>query len=314
MSMSRSQSAAPSFLQQSRGVGPPPGLSGDRSSSMGMGGGSHSRDMGASNTIDHYGLTRQQAGLRRPASAGLIGEEHDTSSVLASLGIESNSNSGAGAVRPAPKTLMDLIKEDTPPPPRNGQTNDFANYNAAGLGITRSHTAGPSFYDERSGYGDRARTASPLSSHLDSLDRFDRNDNFKQRPEPMRYPTEQMGGLTQQMDRMQVGPGGGPGRQQYPVPQPTRVSIVQVFGSISLKDVNFSPFFFFPLDLFSGCSAPSRGPCTAIQDHACVSSTAEGTTTSESTPASAAPRCDVSRSRPAATSPFDVRSCSWFAE
>jgi hypothetical protein len=230
MSMSRSHSAAPSFLQQGRGVGPPPGLSGDRGNGMG---GHHSRDMGAHNTIDHYGLTRQQAGLRRPASAGLINEEHDTSTVLASLGLES-SISGAGAVRPAPKTLMDLIKEDTPPPPRNGQTNDFANYNAAGLGITRSQTAGPSFYDDRSGYGDRARTASPLSSHLDSLDRFDRNDNFKQRPEPMRYQSEQMGGLTQQMDHMQVGPGAGLGRQQYPVSQP-RVSAVQRFSFHSWK-------------------------------------------------------------------------------
>lgn len=214
--MSRSQSAAPTFLQpqqqqQSRAnVGPPPGLSVHRSNSIGGGGGGNS--MRQQHREDHYG--RQQAGLRRPASAGLINEEHDaSSSVLASLGLESSS-----AVRPAPKTLMDLIKEDTPPPGARHHDDFYGNTNAAAaLGITRSQTAGPAFYE--SGYGDR--TTSPLSSRLDSLERFERN--AQQQAPSMRYQQadQQMGGLSHQMDRMQVG---GRQQQQYAVPQP-RVSI-----------------------------------------------------------------------------------------
>lgn len=93
-SLTRSQSAAPTLL------GAPPGL--------GLGLGLERQTTGDSSSIfsDHTGADRQdimQLGQRRPASTGVIGEHSE------------QGDFSGGAVRPAPKTLMDLINEDTSP-------------------------------------------------------------------------------------------------------------------------------------------------------------------------------------------------------
>eukprot|EP00980_Cylindrotheca_fusiformis_P029583 scaffold23539_cov137-Cylindrotheca_fusiformis.AAC.8 len=94
-SITRSRSAAPSF-DGGMTLGPPPGLE-NRQTPL------------ASNLSRDSYLDRDQSrlfhlGQRRPASTGVIGSE--------SLGLGSTNG---GAVRPAAKTLMDLIQEDFPP-------------------------------------------------------------------------------------------------------------------------------------------------------------------------------------------------------
>jgi hypothetical protein len=114
--MVRSQSAAPSFDGRLP-LGPPPGLANratpvvsnlSASSPGGRGG------------VDSYlidsALDRSrilQIGQRRPASTGVIGQNNSSAAVLNSLGLGGGGN---GAVRPAAKTLMDLIQEDFPDP------------------------------------------------------------------------------------------------------------------------------------------------------------------------------------------------------
>jgi hypothetical protein len=141
----RSQSAAPSFDGR-LSLGPPPGLASretplasNRSSST------TSRD----SYLDSFAIDRShilQMGQRRPASTGVIGDSQGSSSaVLHSLGL--GTGSGTGAVRPAAKSLMDLIQEDFPPesPLDVGDLygSDFA---------------------REAAYLERPRTTSPLSS------------------------------------------------------------------------------------------------------------------------------------------------------
>jgi hypothetical protein len=97
----RSRSAAPTFLHETSRLAPPPGLG-----------------HGSLNTLRDINRSRDshiQAGMRRSTSAGPAISDHETSSsVLGSLGISVNGN-GGDAIRPAAKTLMDLIQEDSPP-------------------------------------------------------------------------------------------------------------------------------------------------------------------------------------------------------
>jgi hypothetical protein len=76
-------------------------------------------------TTDSYlesDRSRLQLGQRRPASTGVIGgSQSSSSSILQSLGSHND------AVRPAAKTLMDLIQEDFPPePPSDACQNDYS--------------------------------------------------------------------------------------------------------------------------------------------------------------------------------------------
>jgi hypothetical protein len=182
-SFMRSQSAAP--------MGPPPGLS--------------SRDQ---LNQGHY-ETGMQLGQRRPASTGVIDEEHDaSSSVLASLGFETASG-GAGAVRPAPKTLMDLINEDIP---SSEGLDSFPRAPAGGL--IRSQTAAPYYSRGEIGFGDRAQTTSPSMSRLESSysDRFERGGAMQspyqqQRQEYQPSDVQGIGNLTNQMSRMDMRSG-----------------------------------------------------------------------------------------------------------
>jgi hypothetical protein len=113
----RSRSAAPS-LDGGLSLGPPPGLENSQSPLA-----SHtSRDSYLDSDPSHL----FHLGQRRPASTGMMGaSQNSSSSVLRSLGLGSVNG---GAVRPAAKTLMDLIQEDFPPEspvddhPRGGDT------------------------------------------------------------------------------------------------------------------------------------------------------------------------------------------------
>lgn len=140
--MPRSHSAAPT-LRESKSLGPPPGY-----------------EMNRTNASDVHNAT---AGLQRSASTGVIGGRQKTSSsVLRSLMLDSEGDEpGLGAVRPAPKTLMDLIQEDFP-------TSPSPIYSAQ---------------QRESTYHERPRTASPPSH-------YNRSGNS-------RYEMEQQGRLTQ---------------------------------------------------------------------------------------------------------------------
>ena len=202
----RSRSAAPSFLNDTSRVGPPPGLSPTGGSSRGTG---HLLEM---NSGDQYGGgdPYSQIGMRRATSAGpSLSDRDSSSSVLASLGLVSN-DGGGGAVRPAPKTLMDLIKEDSPPPYNHKEP--FPGYNTNNM----DHLAPPTrpqpegtFYDRRDfGYGERATTASPRDGE------HPQSDGYHHQPVSRGYQSavpQGIGGISQKMERLQVGPGG----QQY---------------------------------------------------------------------------------------------------
>jgi hypothetical protein len=223
----RSRSAAPTFLSDIPRVAPPPGLS-SRSSS-------HLRELTSS---DSYigGDSYAQLGMRRSTSAGpsMTGYE-PSSSVLASLGIGSKS-SGGEAVRPAPKTLMDLIKEDSPPPYSHGEP--FSGYNNNDNSVDRlappprSLTAGAIYERNDFDYEKRATTASPLDTFANDHYGNHRMDEYQQTPQvdSRGYKSSGsqghgMGGINQQMDRLQVGPGGQP----YLVGLPqTRVSVTVI--------------------------------------------------------------------------------------
>ena len=112
----RSRSAAPSF-DGGFSMEPPPGLSrretplaSNRSTTSTIG-----NDSYLESSMDRSHIL--QLGQRRPASTGVIGGNQSSSSsaVLHSLGLGGSGGGGSGAVRPAAKTLMDLIQEDFPP-------------------------------------------------------------------------------------------------------------------------------------------------------------------------------------------------------
>ena len=139
--MVRSRSAAPSLLGRGT-LGPPPGLGINTSSEDAM--------------SSHFGTTPtrlniMEMGQRRSASTGVLSDP-ETYSVFSSLGLDlGNDRRNGGAVRPAPKTLMDLIQEDIP----NDQIHP------------RPQTAAP--YLEREavnyGYSHQSRSVSPPYSH-----------------------------------------------------------------------------------------------------------------------------------------------------
>jgi hypothetical protein len=160
----RSQSAAPSFdrgLSDRLGMGPP-GFGGrelgsretppvsNRTGTGGGGGGGGGGDLSFLSESDEDRSRILQIGKRRPASTGVIGHTQSSSSaVLNSLGL------GGGAVRPAAKTLMDLIQEDFPPEGGDMYSDSFSPSNA---------------------YMDRPRTTSPLSQqNRDSM--YQQRDN-----------------------------------------------------------------------------------------------------------------------------------------
>lgn len=209
--LERSQSAAPNLLNRSSSnarVVPPPGLGS-------IGNSNHQRDSDANN----YNIGSQQ---QRPASTGLIGENSDrSSSMLSSLGIDSFGSNAVGTVRPAPKTLMDLIQEDASPVSNHNNNESFGVHN--NFGTARSQQAPASAFAHEDTIHERSRTTSPPrydafgehfnqrgSSHGDGyqLQQQQQSDVSEQY-----LPTDQINILSQGVDRLQVG------RQQYPISQ-----------------------------------------------------------------------------------------------
>jgi hypothetical protein len=185
-SLVRPHSATPSF-DSSLSVGLPPGLSSRQEtpplSNRSSGGGRRGSYKSSTATdmisgSDMYHLEDNtfedrsqilQLGQRRSASTGVIGDIHrqgGSSSVLHSLGL------GAGiAVRPAAKTLMDLIQEDYPKEPYGEHTSSIARHHGGGLlydttASGEAVTTSTVFQNQRdAAYAlERPRTTSPLSS------------------------------------------------------------------------------------------------------------------------------------------------------
>jgi hypothetical protein len=164
----RSHSAAPS-LDGRLSMGPPPGLSNRETPLVSNRSGG---DAYLESALDKSHILR--LGQRRPASTGVIGEHQSSSSAgLNSLGLGSRS----GAVRPAAKTLMDLIQEDCPP--------ESPVY---GLNYPREDI-----------YLERPRTTSPLSQQTRDYYQYHGHD------EPL--GRDGTGGLTEALNRFQIGPG-----------------------------------------------------------------------------------------------------------
>lgn len=167
----RSHSAAPS-LDGRLSVGPPPGLANSETPVV-------SNRSGVDSYLGPAMDTSRilQMGQRRPASTGVIsGYQSTSSSVLHSLGLGSG-----GAVRPAAKTLMDLIQEDFPPESPfegNGHSSPFPRDE---IYLERPRTTSPLslqtreyLYDEPNG-----PRGSGLTNALDRL-RVNNNDQYRQ--------------------------------------------------------------------------------------------------------------------------------------
>lgn len=149
----RPHSATPSFDSR-MSVGLPPGFASRQETPP------HSNQSGTaigSNTyLDDPYVDRSQIlqlGQRRPASTGVIGDNQSLSSstVLNSLGL--GTGISGKAVRPAAKTLMDLIQEDYPRENHSIDTGTL--YDGLTPAYQRHHSSHPL---------ERPRTTSPLSS------------------------------------------------------------------------------------------------------------------------------------------------------
>lgn len=166
----RSQSAAPSLDGRLSMGPPPPGLGATSDTPL-----VSNLTPGDSYLEPAMDATRiLQLGQRRPASTGVIGggSINSSSSVLSSLGLGGSSigsGGGGGAVRPAAKTLMDLIQEDFPPESSTLDMNGFRDE----IYVERPRTTSPLSlqtrdyrYDE---VDDRRGQGSGLSEALDLL-------------------------------------------------------------------------------------------------------------------------------------------------
>jgi len=149
----RPHSATPSFDNKTR-VGLPPGFTNRQETPP------HSNQsgsiIGSNIRLEEPYLDRSQIsqlGQRRPASTGVIGDNQGSSSttVLNSLGLSIGLNNKN--VRPATKSLMDLIQEDCP---RESQIDSGSLCNGSKPVFERLPASHPL---------ERPRTTSPLSSH-----------------------------------------------------------------------------------------------------------------------------------------------------
>lgn len=200
--MVRPRSANPSFDNRNS-IGLPPGFTSRQETPT------HSNQSGAvigTNAYleDPYMDRSQilQLGQRRPASTGVIGDNQSSSSILDSLGL--GPGASGKAVRPAAKTLMDLIQEDYPP--ENNTIGSRALYDSSTPVFQSHHASGPL---------ERPRTTSPLSfqhqmrgGHDYHGGRFDRDLGGIHRP---RDPSIINSGanLSDPMSRLNLGFGEG---------------------------------------------------------------------------------------------------------
>mmetsp|Transcript_32756 Transcript_32756/g.37267 ORF Transcript_32756/g.37267 Transcript_32756/m.37267 type:complete len:938 (+) Transcript_32756:205-3018(+) len=222
--LGRSQSAAPTLLTNgnSLGVGPPPGLAGI---------GSSNHQHPAAVERDNYTIGSQQ---QRPASTGLIGDNTDApSAMLSSLGIDSLSSNGAGAVRPAPKTLMDLIQEDMSPGRTLNNNVSFGGYSNLTRNDGRPRTASPpqnepfdEHFHHRENYSTQHQIQQQYHTHLQQQQQQQQLGMDKQY-----LPTDQLGGISQGMDRLQLNRGYSAPQQRHT----TRAEQYRTHGSQYVK-------------------------------------------------------------------------------
>jgi hypothetical protein len=166
----RSQSAAPTLVG-SGNLGPPPGL--------GM-----SRRSGESFVNDAIENSSTAMGLRRAASTGVIGRQTTSPVMMRSLGLESDDGI---AVRPAPKTLMDLIQEDFPDSPSP---------------LYIAEKPGESYSPYPSDYGSRPRSSSPPQYNRMEHARCGYGPEHQDRVSYSQR--DSLSGITRSMDRLQV--------------------------------------------------------------------------------------------------------------
>ena len=168
----RSHSAAPS-LDGRLSMGPPPGLA---NSETPLTSNITAVDSYLQPAMDSSRIL--QLGQRRPASTGVIGGPLNSSSaVLRSLGLGSNGS----AVRPAAKTLMDLIQEDFPPEsPLEHDMYTSNNYPRDEIYVERPRTTSPlSLHTRDYMYDDPGGRRDGFSDALDRL-RVGHKDDFRQ--------------------------------------------------------------------------------------------------------------------------------------
>jgi hypothetical protein len=190
----RSQSAAPSFergLSDRLGLGPP-GFRETPSVSNRTGGGG---DLSFLSESDEDRSQNLHIGQRRAASTGVIGHGQSSSSaVLNSLGL------GGGAVRPAAKTLMDLIQEDFPPEGGDVYGDSFSPGNSCN---DRPRTTSPLSQQTRE-YMYQQRDNEIFGRDFGSSESGSRSDVSQ---EVDRFQLQQQGNLQQQQPGLQR-PGG----------------------------------------------------------------------------------------------------------
>ena len=148
-----------------------------------------------------------QLGQRRPASTGVIGDNQSSSSstVLNSLGL--GTVISGKAIRPAAKTLMDLIQEDQPREPLSIESGTL--YDDS-IPIFERHSSHPL---------ERPRTTSPLSSqHVRG--HYEYHDDvvsdlrgIRNSIDPSRINKQGLN-LSDPMSRLHVGSAGGTSYRQ----------------------------------------------------------------------------------------------------
>lgn len=175
--MPRSHSAAP-LLRETKSLGPPPGYLMNRTSA-----------------IDAVPQ------MQRSASTGVIGggQQKSSSSVLHSLGLDSDGADLGSVSRPAPKTLMDLIQEDFPSSP-----SPYSEYSSH----SRPRTASPpSQYNRMDNRMDNGRYG------MEQQERISRMDNgrygMEQQVRVAYSQQDQVGDITHSMDHMRLNTRDG---------------------------------------------------------------------------------------------------------
>ena len=173
----RSHSAAPS-LDGRLSMGPPPGLANSETPLVSN---RTAADSYLESAMDSSRIL--QLGQRRPASTGVIsGSQSSSSAVLCSLGLGpvGGSGGGGGAVRPAAKTLMDLIREDFPPESPFDANGYSSPYPRDEIYVERPRTTSPHSLQTREYmYDDPNGRGSGLTEALDHL-RIGHHDEYRQ--------------------------------------------------------------------------------------------------------------------------------------
>mmetsp|Transcript_8340 Transcript_8340/g.20595 ORF Transcript_8340/g.20595 Transcript_8340/m.20595 type:complete len:947 (+) Transcript_8340:483-3323(+) len=204
-----------------------------------------------------------QLGQQRPASTGVIGDSQRSSSstLLNSLGLGTSNK----AVRPVPKTLMDLIREDFPREPQ-GINSDTLYANSTPV-FQNDHASHPL---------ERPRTTSPLSSQYmrDEYDyyngRVGRNARSFQRSVD---PTLINANVSDPMNRLNLGYGadtsyqmnGNTTPQTRPIPQYASASI-DIQGEDNVQGSVYAPVTYHPRPTRPQPLNPGQNPPFDSQD------------------------------------------------